>query len=182
MTLTILGAPRTKKTSSRIVGSGPKCTACGKRTGRPFLIPSKDNIEWTKDAVRQLRDQTAAMAHAPSCKCRSCFPSIDRPAPTYIDVPVNCRALFYRDRLTGDANNYYASLADALEEAGVVTNDKLIVSWDGSRLRKDAERPRIELELTPVDDAEHTPVRRVRARATQAALPLAPPDDDVPIR
>jgi Holliday junction resolvase RusA-like endonuclease len=62
-------------------------------------------------------------------------------------VPVNCRALFYRDALRGDAVGYYQALADALEEARIVENDALIVQWDGSRLLKDAANPRIEVTL-----------------------------------
>ena len=38
-------------------------------------------------------------------------------------------------------------VADALEEAGVVLNDSLIASWDGSRLLKDAANPRVEITL-----------------------------------
>lgn len=62
---------------------------------------------------------------------------------------LNCCALFYRDRLTGDAVGYYQALADALEEAGIVENDRLIVSWNGSQLLKDAKNPRIEVSLWP---------------------------------
>jgi Holliday junction resolvase RusA-like endonuclease len=65
-----------------------------------------------------------------------------------IEVDVNCRATFYRDRAVGDAVGFYQSIADVLEEAGVVADDKHIVSWNGSRLDKDASRPRIEIELT----------------------------------
>ena len=43
------------------------------------------------------------------------------------------------------------ALADALEEAGIVENDRLIVSWDGSRLLKDAATPRIEVMLEAVE-------------------------------
>jgi hypothetical protein len=45
---------------------------------------------------------------------------------------------------------YYQGLADLLESRGILANDKHIVSWDGSRLLKDAARPRVELILTPV--------------------------------
>lgn len=69
-----------------------------------------------------------------------------------IQQPVNCRALIYRDANRGDAVGYYQALADALEEAGIVENDRLIVSWDGSRLLKDAANPRIEVTLTAVAD------------------------------
>ena len=65
--------------------------------------------------------------------------------------PLNCAAIFYRDANRGDANGYYQGLADALEAAGVLANDKWIIQWDGSRLRKDKNRPRIEVTLTAVD-------------------------------
>ena len=49
-----------------------------------------------------------------------------------------------------DAVGYYQALADALESAGVLSNDKWITQWDGSRLAKDAERSRIEVTLTAI--------------------------------
>lgn len=64
-----------------------------------------------------------------------------------IQRTVNCRARFYRDALRGDAVGYYQALADALQDARVVHDDYLIISWDGSRLDKDAENPRIEVTL-----------------------------------
>jgi len=45
------------------------------------------------------------------------------------------------------------AVADALEHAGVVVNDRLIVSWDGSRLSKDAVRRRVELEVELFNEA-----------------------------
>lgn len=62
--------------------------------------------------------------------------------------PVAVRALFFREHAIGDLLNYEQALADALEAAAVVENDRLIVSWDGSRLLKDASAPRIEVEIT----------------------------------
>lgn len=64
--------------------------------------------------------------------------------------PVNCKAYFYRHALVGDAVGFYQALADAMEEAGIVENDRLIVSWDGSRLLKDAANPRIEVTLETI--------------------------------
>ena len=61
-----------------------------------------------------------------------------------ITVPVNVKAHFYREKNIGDAVGYYQALADALEEGGIVENDRLIERWDGSRLMKDSERPRVE--------------------------------------
>lgn len=185
MRITILGAPMTKKNSPQIISTGPKCTGCGvgackgcgNRTGRPFLLPSKQSEAWTKNAVGQIASHFIHGGTKPW----------ELPLFT---VPVNCRALFFRERAVGDANNFYAALADALEEAKVVENDRLIVSWDGSRMLKDDANPRIEVLLSPVDDAAYSELRRWRPRASQPSLPglLAAPapspleDDDVPIR
>ena len=119
VTFTILGAPRTKKTSNRIVTR--------KRDGRQFVIPSSANESWTKTAVLQLRSQ--------------------RKVPP-LDVPVNLAATVYREKNLGDLIGYLQAIADALETAEVVTNDRLIVGFDGSRMAKDAANPRVEIALT----------------------------------
>ncbi len=69
--------------------------------------------------------------------------------PLPITTPVNARALFYRKALTGDACNFYQALADALQEGGIVKDDSLIVSWDGSRLLLDRANPRIIVSMEP---------------------------------
>ncbi len=117
MRLVIETAPRTKKNHGRIM-----------RMGRfNKVMPSEAFMAFQGVAVLQL--QRAWVGHAP------------------ISVPVNVRARFYRDALRGDAVGYYQALADVLQKAGVVSDDKVIVAWDGSRLDKDAARPRIELEI-----------------------------------
>lgn len=123
--LTILGIPRTKKNSARIVRG---------RTGRPCPLPSAAWCKWCDSVSPPIRSALARAGVAP------------------ISHPVNCRAIFYRDANRGDAVGYYQGLADVLEKAGVVTNDVCITTWDGSRLRKDAANPRVELELTPAKD------------------------------
>ena len=120
ITFTIPGAPRTKKNHSRIV-RGLKF---------PKLLPSPEFTAWNQCAQMHLARLRAA---------------------TKIRLPitelVNVRALFYREALTGDAVGYYQALADALEEARILDNDRQCVSWDGSRLLKDAANPRIEITL-----------------------------------
>ena len=64
--------------------------------------------------------------------------------------PLNCAAIFYREKNIGDAVGYYQALADALESSGIVSDDKWITQWDGSRLAKDATRSRIEVTLTAI--------------------------------
>lgn len=99
----------------------------GWRTKRGRQMPSHAYAAWSKEALLHL-----------------CVLMAGRPT---IQGPVNCRALFYRDALRGDAVGYYQALADTLEDARVVHDDVLIVSWDGSRLLKDAKNPRIEVVL-----------------------------------
>lgn len=95
--------------------------------GRVRLIPSKQYLAYRDDALWQLK---AAWRREP------------------IDLKVNCAAVFHRDRATGDLVNYLQALADILEDAGVIVNDRQIVTFDGSRLAKDAARPRVEVLLT----------------------------------
>ena len=118
MKLTILGAPRTKKTSQRIVRN--------KATGRMFVMSSTSSKGWEKSAILQLQAQWKQPAFA---------------------EPVNLRAVFYRERATGDLSNFLSALCDALERGGVVANDRLICGFDGCRLDKDAANPRVELEV-----------------------------------
>ena len=121
-TFIIPGAPRTKKTHNRVVQAG-RFTK---------VLPSIQFVEWNESA--QIHLIWVRRDHFP------------RP----LDVPVNVRALFYRDRDVGDAAGYYQALGDALQEARIIRNDVLIKQWDGSRLLVDKKRPRIEVELTEI--------------------------------
>lgn len=125
MRLTILGPPRTKKNHQRII----------RVKGRPVIVQAKTSEGWEASAVAQLLSQRP----------------INRGFWEPATVPVSLRALIYRDRNVGDLGNYLASVCDALERAGVVVNDRLIQSFDGSRLCIDRKNPRIELEITPME-------------------------------
>ena len=103
------------------------------RGGSPVPFPSKAWSKWLKNAV--------IVSSAPT----RAYPEIQP-----IAYPVNCRAIFYRDRRDGDAVGYYQGLADLLEKRGVDEDDKWSVSWDGSRLDCDRDRPRVEVELEPL--------------------------------
>jgi hypothetical protein len=117
MRLVIHGAPRTKKTSNRVMKFG----------GRLKVVPSEAWCAWRDIAVQQIAGRRAPAG------------------------PLNCTALFYRAARVGDATGFYQGLADVLQEAGVVTDDKHIVAWDGSRLLADSRNPRVELTLTPLE-------------------------------
>jgi len=120
---TIVGNPATKKTSNRIF----------RVRGRIVVAPSAANAIWARSAIPQLK---------------TCW---NRPPLT---LPVQVAARFFRrDNRRVDLVNLMQAVADALEHAGVVVNDRLIVSWDGSRLSKDAVRPRVELEVELFNEA-----------------------------
>ena len=42
--------------------------------------------------------------------------------------PIEVRAVFYRERNVRDLVNFMEALADALEHAGVIENDRLVLS------------------------------------------------------
>lgn len=116
--LTITGPPVTKKNSQQM--------AQNRKTGKWFPVQSPQLRAWTERAVWELRDQWR------------------QPVLT---VPVNMAAVIYRQRATGDLLNYLAAVSDALEAAGVVENDRLIVGLEGCRLEKDSNRPRVEVVI-----------------------------------
>lgn len=125
-TFTILGPPKTKKNSQRILRN--------RKTGRPFVAQSVQQKTWARAAVMQLRAQWHQL-------------QIIR-IGSVISAPVNMCAVVYRERATGDLLNYLAAVSDALEAAGVIANDRQVVSVDGSRMDKDAANPRVEVEVT----------------------------------
>jgi len=120
--LTVYGTPRTKKTHNRVFMI----------KGRPRVLPSKAWVDWCAKAVIEFPDTSAWTAGLP-------LP----------DHPYNVCAHFYRDANRGDAVGYYQGLADLLEKRGIISNDKWLVGWDGSRLLKDKDNPRVEITLTP---------------------------------
>jgi Holliday junction resolvase RusA-like endonuclease len=118
----IRGKPITKKNSSQF--------ATNKATGRTFIVPSAPHKKWLKGALPQVQAQWQG-------------------GP--IGYPVQVEAQVWRERKTGDLINYLQALADLLQKANVLADDKWILSWDGSRMDKDAEDPRIECVITPLD-------------------------------
>ena len=131
--VTVSGPPRTKK-NSRV----------HTRSGVP--LPSKAWREWT--AMAQLSVDGCDLVYAPHGPLLHAGRGVFRAWVPLCD-PMNCRAIFYRDALRGDAVGFYQGLADLLEARGIITDDRHLVSWDGSRLEKDSQNPRVELWLEP---------------------------------
>ena len=119
---TVFGAPRTKKNHNVLARAG----------GRRVVLPSKAWTKWAK----------TAWFEGPA------FVGLLTTMDLKITTPHNICATFYRDRNTGDAVGYYQGLADLLQKRGVISDDKWLVSWDGSWLLKDADNPRVEITLS----------------------------------
>ena len=150
--LKIPGPPRTKKTSNRLVGFGAPCKLCG-RPPYNKVLPSEAHEKWFNQS----------MLFAPLIRRQLEKMKVVLPIKNKIQV----RALFYRERDDGDLVAYEQALGDYLQEpkqsrknpgklvrngAGVIADDKQIASWDGSRLMKDKDNPRIECEISTLDD------------------------------
>lgn len=144
-TFSILGAPRTKKTSNRII----QIKAKGGGRGFTKILPSEAHEAWFKDALFQ----------APAIRQRLSAMGLELPILGSICVS----ATFYRERNAGDLLGFAQALADWMQEpkmlpsgkqsragAGIIRDDVQIIAWDGSRLSKDASCPRIDVSLQVV--------------------------------
>ena len=156
------GIPRTKKNSSVLIG------------GRAILLPSEAWREWDRKCRVAVDRPDVALAvpvpleladwtawpwswKKPKRRKKGAPPPKRAPDPkpaTFVPrgVALNCRATFYRHANVGDSVGFYQGLADVLESHGIVDNDRQLVSWDGSRLRKDQGYPRVVLTLEEVLD------------------------------
>lgn len=120
---TIPGPPVTKKNHSRAF----------KRGKRIVVLPSAPYERWAKTAILFARAEW------------------NRNGRQALAEPVRVGATFYRARRTGDLINYCQALADVLQDAGVLVDDKWVYAWDGSRLDHDPGRPRIDVVLETME-------------------------------
>lgn len=121
---TIEGQVRSKKNSKQIF--------CRGRHGRRFITSSLSYKDWARLAVLQVRAQRAGA------------PTFD--ASTRVRVSIT---LYHGKGRRMDRDNARAGIFDVLEEAGVIENDGQI--WeDPLTILRDVERPRVEIEVTPI--------------------------------
>lgn len=120
---TLKGPPRTKKNHQRILrGAG----------GRPTIAQSKEYIQYEKDCLWQIRSPPQPLAG-----------------------PVNVKCLYYMPtRRRVDLTNLLEATDDILVRAGVLSDDcaAVVAGHDGSRVLLDRKRPRVEIEITEMED------------------------------
>lgn len=122
---TIKIPPVTKKNHQQIVVN-PK-------TGRPFVIPSKEYKQYERDAEWFLRP---------------------RP-PRPIECRLNIQCLFYLPtRRRTDLTNLLEAVDDLLVHAGIIADDHygIVEAHDGSRCFVDKDNPRTEIIITRMID------------------------------
>ena len=118
--------PRTKKNSQNIM--------INKRTGRPFIMPSKLYQEYLKE-------------------CGSYVPKLEKS----IDYGVNLECHYYMpSRRRVDLNNLLEATTDMLVHYKVIEDDdsRIVVGFDGSRVHYDKENPRTEIKIEKIVDNE----------------------------
>ena len=121
----IPGNPVSKKNSQRI--------ATNKKTGKPFILQSKNYNDFETAAAYFLQ------------------PKPKKP----IDYPVTVRCIFYmQTRRKVDKSNLEAAIHDILTKYDIIDDDNrdIVASTDGSRVYYDKENPRVEIEISPLNE------------------------------
>ena len=119
--------PVSKKNSQQIL--------MNKKTGRPFIMPSRKFKEYEEQAAWFLKP---------------------RP-PRPIDCGLTVKCLFYMPtRRRVDLTNLLEAVDDLLVSAEIIADDHcgIVVSHDGSRVLYDKDNPRTEVTITRMD-ADH---------------------------
>lgn len=104
------------------------------KTGKPFIAPSKKYKEYESAAAWFI-------------------PKIIKP----IDYPVNVKCLFYMGtKRKVDKSNLEEAVHDIMVNARLLLDDNrnIIAATDGSRVYYSKEKPRTEVEITPILDYE----------------------------
>lgn len=153
--IVVLGPPRTKKTSNNIINIPYFDKKTGKKRMMNKIMPSEAYQKWFEKA----------MGMVPDIKAFARREGIELPFKGAVWV----KATFYLENaIQGDLTGYMQALGDWLQErqvdfkknppklkrdgAGVITDDKMIASWDGSRVQIDRQDPRIEIEIRPYQE------------------------------
>jgi Holliday junction resolvase RusA-like endonuclease len=138
--------PSPRKSNSReIVTMGKVCRACGRRRGRPRLIKSKKARRFVSDFVDRIQRD---------------LPKGDGP---YIKGYFHMTILMYYPTRRPDLS--VELVQDALEDAGVIENDRYLVSVRSEK-HIDAENPRVELYLEEVEWDYAEPAKKPKLCAT----------------
>jgi Holliday junction resolvase RusA-like endonuclease len=114
-------------------------------TGNPAIKKNSRTIAYNRRTGRMYPVKSANLEAAENLACWELQEQWKRPA---ITTPVSVKFLFYRgDKRRVDLSNLYEFAQDALQAAGILADDFLIESHDGSRRLYDKENPRTEITI-----------------------------------
>lgn len=119
MNITLLGIPRTKKNSQRIVPAGK----------RFVIIQSKEYLEWEKDCLKQIVGAQKLKINAPINLQVLIYKKDKRRADLNNFLAAVCDVLVKAEVIEDD-------------------NDKIVKSHDGSRVMIDPANPRVEITIS----------------------------------
>lgn len=108
------------------------------KNGKPMAISykTKEAIDFQKKFDKHIREQI---------ELQNWNLPVDPAQHFYVD------AVFYFPRLDMDANNYFKCSLDQITETGLIWADDNVVCERVQRIYYDAENPRIELTIYPVE-------------------------------
>lgn len=118
-------APKTKKNGMQII----------QIKGRNILIPSKQYRQFEKECLPYLNRVKAQIG--------------------VVNYPINLKCIFYTDtKRKIDLPNLLNAIDDAMVKAGLIVDDNrdIIAGHDGSRVYHDKISPRLEIEITEMND------------------------------
>ena len=123
---TIPIAPITKKNHQQI--------CYNRTTGKPFVMPSKEYIEYEHEAIWYLPRATEETRFAKNLNIKATF---------YMPTKRKC-----------DLTNLLEALDDIMVKAGLLEDDNftIIAGHDGSRVRYDKDNPRTEVFIERLKD------------------------------
>lgn len=124
MKITIPVVPRSKKNSQQII--------INPRTKRPMIIQSKLYANFERECGLYLKEYKSN-----------------------IDYSINLKIEFYvQDRRKRDIANYIEAIQDILVKYEVLKDDNynIVYSLDGTRMYVDKENPRVEIEITKLEE------------------------------
>ena len=135
MRFTIPVKPRTKKNHMQLVTL---------KTGRQMLLPSKAYKTFEKEVLNFIAENPLIIK------------SNDEFTLPIQDV-INLKCTFYKEKdFKSDLAGYRQAIQDVLVKAGVIKDDnhKIIESTNGSKVLLDKENPRIDVEITRINERE----------------------------
>lgn len=124
MKITIPVVPRSKKNSQRII--------INPRTKRPMIIQSKLYDNYERECGKFLKEYKSS-----------------------IDYNINLKIEFYvPDKRKRDIANYVEAIQDILVKYEILKDDNhnIVTSLDGTRMYIDKLNPRVEIEITKMEE------------------------------